>query len=581
MIPPTKGVGTLGISTGKSMRFKWVIPLALMLAGVIALSRLRADTIKLKDGTEITGTVIEQTDSYWVKTPDGQTRTISKDDVDSVVKGNPTDASGTPQSNANTPDSDSQGTGGSLALQQVKEKADRCEQPIEAVTLWQTFLDGNPPAEDAAIAKTELAHWQDLEHQNAEKINGKWIGGAERQKLLDHVHDLIEEADKDFESHQELAAIDKLQEAVKLYPKNFAANFTLGYFLLQRHHLDDALAALQTAQSLRPNNAEVLTNLAIAQNFKRQFQDSVLSAYKAAQAKDTREIVQNLVNAISYAPPGMRENNQTIRPAMEAAHELAAKYGISGPAAEWTYVPLPREANESEAGPKTGLLGNGSGFIISSDGFIITNRHVAKAGGLLAVRLSDETEHKAKVIYIDDDQDLALLKIDNPKPLPFVTFTDEQEPVPGAQCTALGYPLGNFLSYSLQITPGSVSSVIDSDSANVVVTCKVNPGNSGGPLVDKYGRVMGIITQKTFSGTYIESYGKAIAAGRVHKFLDKCREKFPDVPAATVSADHGAEMETEAIYKQISPATVLVVILRDDSVKPDAGSGASGASGGN
>jgi hypothetical protein len=53
------------------------------------------------------------------------------------------------------------------------------------------------------------------------------------------------------------------------------------------------------------------------------------------------------------------------------------------------------------------------------------------------------------------------------------------------------------------------------------------------------------------------------------------------VPAATVSADHGAEMETEAIYKQISPATVLVVILRDDSVKPDAGSGASGASGGN
>jgi S1-C subfamily serine protease len=464
-------------------------------------------------------------------------------------------------------------------LQEVKEKADRCEHPIEAVTLWQTFLEGNPSADDAAIAQTELDHWKDLDHQNAEKINGKWIGGAERQKLLYHVHDLIEEADKDFESHQELTATDKLQEAVKLYPKNFAANFTLGYFLLQRHHLDDALAALQTAQSLRPNNAEVLTNLAIAQNFKRQYQDSVLSAYKAAQAKDTKEIVQNLVNAISYAPPGMRENNTTIRPAMEAAHELAAKYGISGPATEWTYVPLPREADQGEVGPKTALLGNGSGFIISPDGFIITNRHVAKAGGLLSVRLSDNTEHKAKVIFIDDEQDLALIKIENPKPLPFVKFSDVEEPDPGAVCTALGFPLGTVMSFSLQITPGTVSSVIDSDSANVVVTCKVNPGNSGGPLVDKYGRVMGIITQKTFSGTYIESYGKAIAVGRVHKFLDKCREKFPDVPAATVATTHGDAMETEAIYKAISPATVLVVILRDDSVKPDAG--ASGASGSN
>src|SRR5436190_19965359 len=146
-----------------------------------------ADTLTLKDGTVLEGKIIEQGSSYWVKTADGKTQMIAKDRVKSWDKGataakpvtpptgSPTASGAAKQGNSAAPSS---GFGA------IKAKADRVEQPILAVQMLEKWIDDNPSSPDLATAKTELGKWEKLAKDNSEKINGKWVGGDERKKLI-------------------------------------------------------------------------------------------------------------------------------------------------------------------------------------------------------------------------------------------------------------------------------------------------------------------------------------------------------------------------------------------------------------
>src|SRR5439155_15449851 len=107
----------------------------------------------------------------------------------------------------------------------VKSKADKAESPILAVSLWEKFIESNPSADELAAAKVELAKWQQLEKDKAEKINGKWVGGDEKKKLLKQVNDLIREGSQELNGNQFVAGVKKLEDAIKLYPNSFEANF--------------------------------------------------------------------------------------------------------------------------------------------------------------------------------------------------------------------------------------------------------------------------------------------------------------------------------------------------------------------
>jgi serine protease Do len=206
-----------------------------------------------------------------------------------------------------------------------------------------------------------------------------------------------------------------------------------------------------------------------------------------------------------------------------------------------------------------GVIGMGSGMIISADGLILTNRHVASAGDVLMVRLPDGTRKPAERVVIDDEQDLALIRIKPDKPLPFVTLANDA-PGPGAECTALGFPMGDVFGITLQVSPGTVSSVIREKNADIVVNCKVNPGNSGGPLVDRFGNVAGVVTFKTKSDEMTDSYGLAIGAARVRTFVKKTFDKH-NFTLAPAPAD-GTAMNTEGVYKKVSPAAVCIIMIR-------------------
>lgn len=139
--------------------------------------------------------------------------------------------------------------------------------------------------------------------------------------------------------------------------------------------------------------------------------------------------------------------------------------------------------------------GQGSGFIVSADGLVLTNAHVVRNARLVTVKLSDRREFAAKVLGSDASTDIAVLKIDA-QGLPTVSFGDPKAVQVGDWVLAIGAPYGfeqtatqGIVSAKGRSLPGeSVVPFIQTDAA-------VNPGNSGGPLFDAEGRVIGINAQ--------------------------------------------------------------------------------------
>jgi serine protease Do len=138
--------------------------------------------------------------------------------------------------------------------------------------------------------------------------------------------------------------------------------------------------------------------------------------------------------------------------------------------------------------------GLGSGVIVSPDGYILTNNHVAGHADEILVTLNDKREFKAKVIGKDPKTDLALIKIDPRQPLPYATLGSSSKVEVGDPVMAIGSPFG----FNLTVTAGIVSAKGRALGGNyddfIQTDASINPGNSGGPLFDAQGRVIGINT---------------------------------------------------------------------------------------
>lgn len=136
--------------------------------------------------------------------------------------------------------------------------------------------------------------------------------------------------------------------------------------------------------------------------------------------------------------------------------------------------------------------GSGSGFIVSPDGYIITNAHVVAEADEVTVRLTDRREFPAKVIGVDAYTDVALIKI-NAKELPTVKIGDPNELRPGEWVVAIGSPFGLENSATAGIVSATSRAVSGNSPVPFIQTdVAVNPGNSGGPLFNMQGEVVGV-----------------------------------------------------------------------------------------
>lgn len=233
------------------------------------------------------------------------------------------------------------------------------------------------------------------------------------------------------------------------------------------------------------------------------------------------------------------------RKALETA--LALK-----PSPDWQ-MHLSRKLNPAN---RDQLFNSGTGFAVAAGGYVVTNHHVVRNALAIKVKLTGPGRQPlpAKVIAQDELNDLALLKVDLPAmtKLPPARIAPRANATPGTQIATIGFALG---ASEAKYTQGAISQRIeDGNQAPVLVLDqRINPGNSGGPLFDANGNVVGIVTLKITGEGPIDSYGVALSANGLDRFLrEKLKEYRSESPLTR-------KLEWSDAVKQITPSVVQVL----------------------
>lgn len=170
--------------------------------------------------------------------------------------------------------------------------------------------------------------------------------------------------------------------------------------------------------------------------------------------------------------------------------------------------------------------GTGSGMIISSDGFILTNAHVVQNSTTAKITLSSGSIYSASVVGRDENIDLAVLKV-NAQNLAKVDFGDSDTAEQGDEVFTLGYPFG--IKGDVSFKEGTISrKIIDGTNTYIETSAEIHPGNSGGPLVNAQGNVVGVN-----SASFGQSI-KGIAVGETIKFaipINVAKNLIPELKA--------------------------------------------------
>ena len=174
----------------------------------------------------------------------------------------------------------------------------------------------------------------------------------------------------------------------------------------------------------------------------------------------------------------------------------------------------------------------GSGFVISPDGYIVTNHHVAGNATKVTVSLANGQTLDAELIGADKATDLALLKVTPEEPLDFLSFSDSPEPIVGEWAIALGNPFGLFEAAAPSVTVGVVSAS-DRDLGShdgriyhdmIQTDAAINRGNSGGPLINALGEVIGVnATIYSQSGGSV-GLGFAVPAAKAQRIINEIQD---------------------------------------------------------
>ncbi len=174
--------------------------------------------------------------------------------------------------------------------------------------------------------------------------------------------------------------------------------------------------------------------------------------------------------------------------------------------------------------PKQKSSALGSGFIISADGYIVTNNHVVEGADKVTVKLNDDKSAglAATIVGTDEETDLALLKVESPTPLPVLSFGDSEAMEVGDWVVAIGNPFGLSNTVTAGILSAKGRDIHAGPFDNFLQTdASINPGNSGGPLINMNGEVIGINTAISANG---QGIGFAIPSNLASKVIKDLRE---------------------------------------------------------
>jgi serine protease Do len=229
------------------------------------------------------------------------------------------------------------------------------------------------------------------------------------------------------------------------------------------------------------------------------------------------------------------------------------------------------------SGEKRKMQVTGSGVIISEDGFVVTNNHVAEQAEFVKCTLSSRDEVEAVVVGLDPWTDLAVLKLNlekaGLKKVPFARFGDSEKVEVGQIVMALGSPLGLSRSLSMGVISSveryfnDVGEMVSPYNLWLQTDAAINPGNSGGPLVNLKGEVIGINARAVLFG---ENLGFAIPCNTVKYVIDQILEKG-EVERSWIGVDWQEIKEYRIYKKQPDLEGVLVAHVEERSPAEAAG----------
>jgi len=254
---------------------------------------------------------------------------------------------------------------------------------------------------------------------------------------------------------------------------------------------------------------------------------TTLGAYKLIFDENTA--FSKSENIVSVATPNFSktvglgaENIDFVDAADKAVHSVVHVKNVSyrtvvNPILEYYYG--------YQGGQQQEQVGTGSGVIISEDGYIVTNNHVIKNAQNIEITLNTGKSYKAKLIGTDDKMDISLIKIDVDEKLPYSTFADSDNVKVGEWVLAVGNPYnlnstvtaGIISAKARNLDTSGLQSFIQTDAA-------VNPGNSGGALVNTKGELIGINTMiSSTTGSYV-GYSFAVPSNITRKIIEDILE---------------------------------------------------------
>lgn len=248
--------------------------------------------------------------------------------------------------------------------------------------------------------------------------------------------------------------------------------FLLTFFCLSFISRRKVASSPSVASSSNQENSSSQDSSSLSNQLSTQYSSSAL-----------RKVAEFPVSSLTYTPEEIQNIN-----VYDLCNEAVVNINTQVVSVDWFLNPIVEEG------------GSGSGSIIDTRGYVLTNVHVVKGAAKIYVSLSDGTQYEAKVIGQDEDSDLAVIKFNPPSDttLHTISFGDSSSLKVGQKVIAIGNPFG----FDRTMTTGIVSALGRpiKNSRNRIIRnmiqtdTAINPGNSGGPLLDTQGRMIGINT---------------------------------------------------------------------------------------
>lgn len=465
----------------------------------------------------------------------------------------------------------------------LEADAQQCKTADEALLIYKMFAsDPDTTAEEKEELQPRLEYWEQAAKDELVHVGKKWLKKAEAEKLKAEADKLVGEAVELLNVRSYSQADAKLEKAAKIYPDHLESLFLLGVGAFLNDDLKGAERRFMQCLNRAPNHPPLLNNVAVIEALNKRYDKAVNHWEKAASLDPENEVlVQNLGRFLADAdasknkkaskgdkakgPKGNdfgRVDRRTLDDATKLYAKLVEQTKVrANPSRKYVIVmdlDAKKKKDDDTSPEESQTVGNGSGFVIAL-GFILTNRHVVDKADALAIQdPANPTGDplSAKVVAVSENLDLAIVRCEGLKapPAPVAGIEISR----GMEVLALGFPVMTVVGKGLKATRGIVTGLPSQDTGNLMVLdVQVNPGNSGGPLCDRSGRVIGVVAAKTFTERFIQGYGLAIPMKDALPFVQKTIAAF-----AADKAGSDKPLEWTDVDGQVSKSTVLILIKK-------------------